>query len=318
MTSGKTSPDADARDWPVRLARAGLAIFPCGTPSGGSHGHEPGQGGTVDCEPCKAEKRPRPGWKWKDRNSANPDVIQRHWPVDGPNIGVACLPSRLVVIDLDTVAHGAKLPEEWRLPGINDGADVFAHLLEQHGEGWPSTYIARTASGGWHVYYRAIEGRPIPNSASKVGPMIDVRGDGNADGTRGGGYVLGVGSTVGGARYEVIDDSPPLPLPGWLADLAAPPQPVRPPTPPARPAVADSAGRPRSRFVGLLDTVLNAPVGQRNAVLHWSACRAADMVREGEVDRNAAYVALAQAGESIGLGDREVQGTISSAFRKSA
>ena len=305
--------DSVRRDFAAWHAERGWSVFPCGTPDGGDHGHQPGS--NSDCERCKAEKAPRRGWKWKDRNSADPSVIRAHWPADGPNIGVACLRSRLVVIDLDTLAHGGELPEEWRMPGINDGADVFAYLLEKHGEGWPATFIARTASGGLHVYYRAIAGRPIPNSAGKVGPMIDVRGDGNSDGTPGGGYVLGVGSVVGGARYEVIDDSDPLPLPEWLADLADPPKLGSP----ARTPVAPPSGiRPRSRMVGLLDTVLNAPVGQRNSVLHWASCRAAEMVREGHVERQAAFTALAQAGEAIGLGDREVQGTIGSAFGKAA
>lgn len=304
---------ATLRDAAVSHAERGWSVFPCGTPSGGDHGHAPGSNG--DCERCKTEKQPRRGWKWKARNSAEPAVIGSHWPADGPNVGVACLPSRLVVIDLDTTAHGGSLPEAWQVPGINDGADVFAHLLEQHGEGWPTTFITLTASGGWHIYYRAIAGRPIPNSAGKVGPMIDVRGDGNTDGTPGGGYVLGAGSVVGGVAYQVVDNSDPLPLPGWLADLADPPAPVHQPRPPTR-ATDRIAGeaRPHTRFVGLLDTVLNAPPGQRNNVLHWSACRAAEMVREGHVDRPAAVAALARAGESIGLGDREVQGTIGSAF----
>lgn len=315
----KDSNASSIRDLAVTMAERGWHVFPCGTPAGGSHSHAPGQGGAVDCERCKAEKAPRRGWKWKERNTADPVVVRQHWPADGPNIGVACLRSRLVVIDLDTVAHGGTLPEEWRIPGVNDGADVFAHLLERRGEGWPSTYSVRTASGGWHLYYQAISGRPIPNSAGKVGPMIDVRGDGNADGTPGGGYVLGVGSSVGGARYEVIDDSPPQPLPAWLADLADPPRPARPAgvsTRPAAPAMATA--RPRTRFVGLLDAVLNAAPGQRNNVLHWAASRAAEMVRDGHVEQHAAASALAQAAEAIGLGDREAQATIRSAFGRAA
>ncbi|MEU9839719.1 bifunctional DNA primase/polymerase [Actinomadura sp. NPDC048032] len=290
------------------------AVFPCGTPRDG-HAHPVGS--DSDCESCKAEKRPRSGWKWKQRNSANPAVISEHWPTDEPNIGVACAASRLVVIDLDTPAHGGTIPEEWRaLGGINEGADVLAYLLEQQGEAWPDTFTVKTASGGFHLYFTAIEGRHVPNSTSKVGPMIDVRGDRNSDGSPGGGYVLGVGSVVGGAEYTVVNPAPALPLPEWLADLAAPPAPPTPIRTPLPQATGEA--RPHSRFVGLVDTVLNAPKGQRNNVLHWAACRAAEMVREGGVDRNAAFRALAQAAEQIGLGDREVQNTISSAFGRAA
>jgi Bifunctional DNA primase/polymerase, N-terminal len=299
----------DAAAW---LASRGFAVFPCGTPG---PGHDHPAGSDPDCEACKAEKAPRRGWKWKERYASDPQVVAAHWPADDPNIGIACLPSRLVVVDLDTPAHGAVMPPEWTAKGgVNEGADVLAYLAEQAGQDFPfETYTVRTGSGGWHLYFKTIPGRPIPNSAGKVGPMVDVRGDGNTNGTPGGGYVLGPGSVVGGARYELIHDADPLPLPGWIADLADPPAPAAVPIR-APQATAQGGVRPFSRFTGLLDTLLNAPKGQRNNVLHWAACRAAEMVRDGHVERTAATSALAQAGTSIGLGDREVHTTIGSAF----
>lgn len=297
----------------IAYAERGWAVFPCGTPRPG-HNHPIGS--NSDCSRCKAEKAPRSGWEWKERNTADRAVIGHHWPKDDPNIGVACSASNLVVIDLDTDAHGAELPDEWRQPGINEGADVLACLLEQRGETWPDTFTVKTASGGFHLYFTAINGRPIPNSAGKIGPMIDVRGDGNANGEPGGGYVVGVGSVVGGAAYTVVNPAPAAPLPEWLADLTRPPAGATP----IRVSASQVRGevRPHSRLVGLVDTVLNAPKGQRNNVLHWSACRAGEMVREGHVERDAAFRALAQAAECIGLGDREVQNTISSAFGRAA
>ncbi|MCW2920001.1 MAG: hypothetical protein JWN52_8069 [Actinomycetia bacterium] len=297
--------------------RFAWAAFPAGTPTGGDHGHAPGQGRLTDCQRCKAEKAPRRGWPWKQRRSSDPAVIWENWPADDPNFGVACEPSNLVVFDLDTPKPGQDLPPEWQTPGVNEGADVLAVLCEQRGEEWPHTFTVRTASGGTHLYYQAIQERPIRNSAGKVGPMIDVRAGFNADGTPGGGYVVGPGSIVGGAPYEVVIDSDPIPLPSWLADLADPPTPVRPPSPQVAPRAAEG-GRPRSRFVGLLDTLLNAPVGQRNNVLHWVACRAVDMVGEGQVEPYAAQTALMQAAESIGLSEHESRATISSAFGRAA
>ncbi|MBA9002033.1 bifunctional DNA primase/polymerase [Thermomonospora cellulosilytica] len=292
-------------------AARGWAVFPAGTPGSG-HSHPTPT--DPDCARCKAEKAPRSGWKWKQRNSSNPAVIAEHWPADDPNIGIACLPARLVILDLDTPAHGAEMPPEWAAKGgIREGADVLAHLAEERGEPFPfETYTVITASGGMHLYFKAIPGRPIPNSAGRIGPMVDVRGDGNADGTPGGGYVLGAGSKVGNGEYRVSYDIDPMPLPEWIADLADP----RPATvtPIRQQAPRDTSTRPRSRFVGLVDTVLNAPKGQRNNALHWAACRAAEMVRDGHVDQHAAYTALTEAGVSIGLGEREVQATIRSAF----
>ncbi|MFG2002315.1 bifunctional DNA primase/polymerase [Spirillospora sp. NPDC048911] len=294
----------------------GWAVFPCGTPTD-DHGHPAGS--ASDCERCKAEKAPRRGWKWKERNSNDRAVISAHWPKDDPNLGVACRASGLVVVDLDTAAHGAVIPPDWAAKGgIHEGADVLAYRAEEAGQPYPfETYTVRTSSGGWHLYFQAPPDRAIPNSAGKIGPMVDVRGTANADGQPGGGYVLGAGSIVGGAQYTVLHDVPPMPLPGWIADLAAPTRPVPAVRRPI-PARSNGEGRPHSRFVGLLDTVLSAPNGQRNNVLHWAACRAADMVAEGIVDQAAAVTALERAGESIGLGQREASATIGSAFRTAA
>ena len=57
------------------------------------------------------------------------------------------------------------------------------------------TYAVATPSGGWHFYYSA--DTTIPNSAGKLGPKVDVRGDG--------GYVVGAGSfRPDGGRYEAV------------------------------------------------------------------------------------------------------------------
>jgi hypothetical protein len=57
------------------------------------------------------------------------------------------------------------------------------------------TYAVSTPSGGWHFYYSA--SATIPNSAGRLGPKVDVRGDG--------GYVVGAGSfRPDGGRYEAV------------------------------------------------------------------------------------------------------------------
>src|SRR5258708_7716570 len=167
------------------LARRGWHVFPC----------RPG------------DKRPAVD-DWEHRACADPGRVARFWPSPQHNIGIACGPSGLVVLDLDT--HGT-LPDDWRLPGIRDGRDVLAQLCEWAGQPWPSTYWVATPSGGWPLYFRAAEGLEIRNSAGKIGPLIDVRGAG--------GYVIGPGSVVGGKPYEVLDDQHPAPLPRWIARL---------------------------------------------------------------------------------------------------
>jgi hypothetical protein len=89
----------------------------------------------------------------------------------------------------------------------------------------------------------------------------------------------------------------------------------------AAPGAAAPAGagvRPGSvygRLRGAVVAVLDAKPGERNNVLYWAACRAAEVVADGQVDQATAVDVLTQAGETAGLGAGEVQATIASAFR---
>lgn len=73
----------------------------------------------------------------------------------------------------------------------------------------------------------------------------------------------------------------------------------------------------RARLLGVLKTLGDTTEGSRNATLHWSACRVAEMVVAGELpDPGAAADALADVAYSIGLDRSEVPGTIRSGFRE--
>ena len=148
---------------------------------------------------------------WPNRACSDPERVARYWPSDRHNIAVACGPSRLVVVDLD--AH-EELPQEWQLPGVRDGRDVFAQICEWAGMDFPSTYTVATPNDGWHLYFTAPEGTSIGCSVSAIGPQIDVKADG--------GYVVGAGSAVDGKAYEVLYDEDPAPLPAWIARLLEP------------------------------------------------------------------------------------------------
>ncbi|WP_374204934.1 bifunctional DNA primase/polymerase [Pseudonocardia sp. WMMC193] len=149
---------------------------------------------------------------WETRATTDAVRIHRAWGSQRGarcNVGIACGPSNLVVVDLDTPAHGSPRPYEWDKPGIDTGADVFAALAEQHGEPPPfETFSVETVSGGEHVYFAAPDGPAIRNSAGKVGWLIDVRGAG--------GYVVAAGSKVGGRRYRSNGHAEVARLPRWL------------------------------------------------------------------------------------------------------
>ena len=68
----------------VEAARRGWAVFPC----------RPG------------DKRPAVP-DWEHRACSDPERVGRYWPSGQHNIGIACGPSRLVVVDLDTHSPAA-------------------------------------------------------------------------------------------------------------------------------------------------------------------------------------------------------------------
>jgi hypothetical protein len=272
-----------ARDAAVAAAQRGWRIFPC----------------------LPGDKRPAIT-SWESRASADPEHITHAWdgPYAGHNIGLACGPCALYVLDLD--CHG-QLPDAWaREPGIVDGQDVLATLAERAGQGWPHTLTVRTPSGGRHLYFQMPTGIEIRNSASKIGPMIDGRGHG--------GYVIAAGSVTEAGTYEMLPGfTEPAPIPPWLLIHIFPP-----PDPPVHrvgPAEPVSGPAPR-RLRGLVARLLDATEGERNSLLYWSACRGAALVADGEASADQVRTVLARAAEHIGLHDREIQSTINSAFHK--
>ncbi|UGQ15025.1 bifunctional DNA primase/polymerase [Yinghuangia sp. ASG 101] len=253
------------------------------------------------------DKRPAIG-DWENRATADRDRITAAWsgPYAGAGIGLACGPSGVVVVDLDT-AKGDPGPE----PGITDGADVLAALYEQHGQeaDFPLgiTPTVRTGSGGMHAYFRAPGARPVRNSAGRIGWKIDVRAHG--------GYVVAPPSTAAGKPYAwdfgTGPHTPLADLPDWLLELAAPVRPV-----PA-PRVPDwrLASRPTGFMSGLIKVVLEARQGQRNERLFWAACKAGEHAQAGHIDRQRAADSLLAAALDIGLDEKEARGTITSGYR---
>ncbi len=262
------------------LARRGWRIFPC-VPGG---------------------KRPAVT-EWEQRASSDPELVAASWrgPCAGYNTGIACGPSGLVVVDLDT--HGT-LPVDWRRPGIIDDRDVMAQLCEWAGQEFPVTYMVATPSGGWHLYFTAPAGPAIRNSTGKLGPLVDVRGQG--------GYVVGPGSVVDGRCYEVLSTAGAAPLPRWLQRLLMPQPPVQ------QPAAEPSGAAAPGRIAGLVRTVTEAAEGQRNSTLHWAACRAAEMTAAGEIGAEDVTAALMAAAAAAGLVEREAARTITSGMRGGA
>ncbi|MEU7842627.1 bifunctional DNA primase/polymerase, partial [Micromonospora sp. NPDC049114] len=155
---------------------------------------------------------------WEARATTDPARIRRAWSARPYGIGLACGPSRLVVVDLDRPKDGTTGPT---------GLDTLAALAAAHLAGIDPTYTVTTGGGGTHLYYQHPDDGPaLRNTAGSLGSLVDTRAHG--------GYVVAAGSTVAGRPYRVDLDTDPAPLAGWLAGLLTPA-----PLPPQRPVVVD-------------------------------------------------------------------------------
>jgi hypothetical protein len=220
--------------------------------------------------PCNAAKRPLTEHGFKDA-TADAAAIRRMFA--NPGAAMIGMPTGelvgWVVVDVD----------------VKDGAQGRA-WLDANSHRMPQTRTIRTGSGGLHIYLRW-PGQRVKNSASKIAPGIDVRGDG--------GYVI-VPPSPG---YAVADDAPVAEVPDWLLPALCPPE--------ALPAPALPAAAPRPRLdqggsvVGLAaldqrcDQIRNASDGQKHHAVNEAAFAIGGMVGAGHLEEGPALGALRDA-----------------------
>lgn len=142
-------------------------------------------------------KHPRTAHGLKDATTARRQI--KRWWKEHPRSNVGILTgrsSRLLVIDID----GDRGKRAWK-------------KLLKHCECLSISTLTAVTGNGFH-YFFAYDGA-ITNSAGKLGPEIDVRGEG--------GYVVGVGSTHSNGRHYAWKDSAKAvaPLPSRLQRLLA-------------------------------------------------------------------------------------------------
>ncbi|XVV14425.1 bifunctional DNA primase/polymerase [Actinoplanes sp. CA-131856] len=242
---------------------------------------------------------------WEPRATTDPARIGRAWARSPYNIGIACGPAGLVVIDLD-VPKAATVPP----PGgerYRHGLQVFTDLCREHRQPLPETYTVETGSGGRHLYFAHPAGPALRNTQGErggLGYLIDTRAHG--------GYVVAPGSTTGGRAYRTVLDRPPLVLPGWLAALLRPAAPAEP-----RKVQGDFSAYRRGAYVraaidGTLDRLAGAAVGSRNAALFMAAQTLGQLAAGGALSEAEVTEALTPTATAIGLSEREASRTIRS------
>ncbi|TGP27962.1 MULTISPECIES: bifunctional DNA primase/polymerase [unclassified Mesorhizobium] len=166
----------------------------------------------------QVEKCPSPGKHpsvqgWESHNaSREPDTLmhlfdpkynrRREGVSDGLNFGLVTGPDTgLVVLDIDG----------------DEGRANLAKLEADHGP-LPDTIRVVTGSGGLHIYWRSPDGVTTLNSASKIAPKVDFRGEHGfvvappSKHIKGGSYVWEKGCSP--------DDLELAEMPDWLVKLA--------------------------------------------------------------------------------------------------
>lgn len=238
---------------------------------------------------------------WEARATTDPDRIRRAWTSGTAyNVGVACGPSGLVVVDLDKPKPGQETPpEEWHIDGVHDGFDVYAVVCERVEQPLPlDTFTVTTGRGGTHLYYRHPENGPqLRNTEGSTGRglgwLVDTRAHG--------GYVVAPGSTVAGRPYTVAADSDPKPLPEWLAERLRPA-----PLPAPRPVRVELATDRRGAYLDAaihrqIDHITGAAEGGRNRALYMSAVILGGFVASGELSESYVESVLSDAAHAVGL-----------------
>jgi hypothetical protein len=218
---------------------------------------------------------------WLIDATTNAGLIGRWWPRDAgaPNVGVVA-GERFDVFDIEA-EHVAAFREAARARGL------------------PATPMARSGGGGLHLYVAplGLGTRRLLLHGVHIGEL------------KGSGGVLVPPSVTKDAyawlrtpSQVTVADAPP-----WLRELADGPRHEEP-----GPRGPLSPSRAVALVAGLYRVVAEAAEGERNGLLFWAACRAA----EHGVDRHAVGEILLSAALKAGLPEREARATIASGFAR--
>lgn len=229
---------------------------------------------------CNAEKQPVVATGYKAASRDMLTILEQFARPAAAMIGVPTGDaSGLLVIDIDIKN------------GQNGGA-----WLDANADALPSTRTHKTRSGGLHLVFKMPTGFDIRNSASRIAPGVDVRGNG--------GYVIMPPSP----GYSIADSSEPADMPLWLIRACMR---TETPAPIQRPQERHERYT-QAAIDGEVLAVMRAPEGTRNDTLNKAAVKLGTLVAAGQISRSAAEDELVRAGQMAGLDVRECEATVKS------
>lgn len=229
--------------------------------------------------PLKGKRPYKRGWQTGERETLGEALA---WAKQG-NVGLRTGPiSGVIVIDVD-----------------QDGSVETLNL--------PDTVTVTTGGGGRHYYFSST--LPIPNSAGKLAPHVDVRGTG--------GQVVYPGSLhpETDVFYEwekSPEDIDVASLPESITRLLHARGRNRP-----APAKRQTTSKPNTRYANValqleIKALLETPNGQRNDQLNRAAFSIGTLIPGGHMDEEHAVAELAAAALDVGLSQAETRSTITS------
>ncbi|MBO0917509.1 bifunctional DNA primase/polymerase [Streptomyces laculatispora] len=221
------------------------------------------------------------------------NLIRRWWTEEpDANIGAPCKLNGWAVLDVDP---------------RNDGHTSLC-ALEQRVGVLPGTTMQITGGDGLHMLYLSpgfdLPGEPFPG--------IDFKHNG---------YILLAPSVhSSGCRYQWPGTGNVFhkPTTAWPSTLLPRKEKPRVPGQARRQTSLSGIRRPGKHWTveTLVQHVMDAGEGNRNASLYFAACRANESADQGALDLYEAENALVSAGQAVGLADGEILATIQSAARR--
>jgi hypothetical protein len=257
---------------------------------------EPTAHGVCSCgyAGCRSgHPRTRHGLHDASTDAATIETWWERWPT--ANIGLRTgTHGGIVAVDVDSVDAGLALVE------LEDGRSLGGLIVH--------------TGRGYHIWYRNPADVVVRNSASRVAPGIDVRGDG--------GYVTAPPSLHRTrCRYRFAGGNLE-PVPAWLLKLIAEPKVEQLSAPARKPTARQRLELERARCYGAAvlrgrcEAVRAAIVGGRNYALLRAATTVGGYIATGAIDEDEARAQLSAAGLDVGLDSKETARTIASGFRR--
>lgn len=227
------------------------------------------------------------------KDATTDETTIRSWWTKYPDANIGVITgekSGIVVLDVD--------PK-------NGGNESFIELIEKYGD-LPQTVTADTGGGGQHYVFR-YPGKHVPNSSSKLGAGLDVKGDG--------GYIVVAPSIhFSGNRYQWREQTEVAQLPEILLDLMLVDkyQPLPANSTVTTPTTANSSPYGRGALQDEAQRVLMAVKGTRNDTLNKASFNLGQLVAAGALTESEVTEILYRAAVGAGLLPAEVQQTLRS------